>query len=186
MKKTISLILILCIVASLFSGVFTVSAATTSTESKIVQLVLNSEGTAFKIPDGVTVYVGDTIKFDPNVELLINGTPTKLSTLDKINVHYDTAGVSIIWQYYTTDPGRPTYLETLRDGEFVVDIAGNYYSQVQWWIEEEYYEYTYFESFTAIKRPASSKVIDMVLNENGTAFKIPNGVTVNVGDTVRP
>ena len=186
MKRIISLILSVCLLVSLFGATFSVSAATTSTSSaKTVQLVLNSDGTAFKVPDGVTVYVGDTIKFDPNAELLINGTPTKLSSLDKINVHYDRENYPIKYQYYTTDPGRPTYLETLRDGEFVVDIAGNYYSQVQWWIDEVYYDHTYFETFSAVERPASSKVIDMVLNENGTAFKIPDGVTVYVGDTIK-
>ncbi len=111
------------------------SSATSSmpeyTEPRTIALEWDDAAGRYKVPDGVQVYVGDTLTFDPNHTLKgTNGTDCKISDW-RWYVH---AVPFNSLQYMVYNAHNPTNIEdvALRNGEIRVMFKGNYYTQLNW------------------------------------------------------
>ncbi len=126
---------------------------------KVIELVWDSANGQYKIPDGVVVYTGDTLKFDPSREIYVKeaGKAVKISS-GRLGIHYDKNNDGALDYNSMDSQGSMSDKNNagLINGEITIPRADAYWSQVR------FFDYNagvngWIKDFNAIDPPYEKK-----------------------------
>ncbi len=113
-------------------------------EAKEVTLVWSEEDQKFKVPEGTTIYVGDTLKYNPEQSITAGGGTNKVNSA-RNGIHVTIPGTSSLTYNWYDSNGKGAEDLLFAEGNIVVYYPGDHYTQ-----SGNVSGFTFMEGFKAV------------------------------------